>query len=216
MKIFLDTEFVERGPLIPLKPISIALVREDGEEFYGINAECLTDVFRHKWLSMNVLPWLPAISEANIGISQILAWDTDHADYPHVMALDSLAEAVRTFIVETPDPELWAWYGAYDHVILCQMFGTMAELPTGIPMYTCELMQEWNRLGRPPVPKDPTNAHHALADARWARDMWMDWQLAEAAAVIEDAVILDDGDAEEVLVKVKFVEARDDDDQLSW
>lgn len=188
LKIFYDTEFVERGPLIPLKPVSIALVREDGTEFYGINAECLSDVFRHPWLSMNVLPWLPAKSDVG---SIILEWNTEHPDYPHVMALDSLTEQVRIFITETPDPELWAWYGAYDHVVLSQMFGEMNKLPSGIPMFTCELVQEWLRLGKPPVPRDRDNAHHALADARWARDTWIGWSTLDAESEwIEEARVI--------------------------
>jgi hypothetical protein len=52
-------------------------------------------------------------------------------------------------------------------VALAQLFGTMVDLPHGIPMYTNEFMQEWRRAGKPPLPGKPENAHNALADAAW-------------------------------------------------
>ncbi len=37
--------------------------------------------------------------------------------------------------------ELYAYYGAYDHVALCWLFGKMIDLPEGFPMYTRDLKQ---------------------------------------------------------------------------
>jgi hypothetical protein len=73
--------------------------------------------------------------------------------------------------------ELWAWYGAYDHVALCQLWGAMPALPRPIPRFTRELRQRWDDLGQPPLPPKPTGTHDALVDARYnlAR-----WQVMEA------------------------------------
>lgn len=167
MRIFYDMEFVERGRDLPLRLVSVGMVCDDGRELYLINEECLSDVARHPWLSFNVLPHLPAKGTIAGGI---LEWDREHADYERVLPLDTLVTFVREFMVETRDLELWAYYGAYDHVVLCQLFGSMAELPSGIPMWTHELMQEWERAGRPTLPP-MIGEHNAINDARWARDL---------------------------------------------
>ena len=56
-----------------------------------------------------------------------------------------VAREVRCFILAAPDPELWAWCGAYDHVALCQLWGRMIDLPKGVPMWTNDLKQEAER-----------------------------------------------------------------------
>lgn len=183
MKIFYDTEMVERGRDIPIQLVSIGMVREDGQELYLINEECLSNVARHPWLSVNVWPYLPARADDG----GIFEWDKDHEDYDRVMALDRLAERVREFITEVEDPELWAWYSAYDHVVLAQLFGTMAELPSGIPMFTHELVQVWESLDRPQLPLQE-GEHHALNDARWAKDAYLWITDPQALVELEQAV----------------------------
>lgn len=64
------------------------------------------------------------------------------------------------------DVELWAWVGAYDHVVLCQLWGPMTELPRELPRFTRELRQHWEAAGKPRLPTASDDAHHALADAR--------------------------------------------------
>jgi len=168
LKIYYDTEFVERGRDLPLRLVSIGMVREDGYELYLINEECLSDVARHPWLSINVLPHLPAKGTMAGGI---LEWNREHDHYSRILPLDTLVDYVRKFITDVPDPELWAYYGAYDHVVLCQLFGSMSELPAGVPMWTHELMQEWERAGRPSLPPQASSEHHALNDAYWAKSL---------------------------------------------
>lgn len=81
-------------------------------------------------------------------------------------------EKVGKFL-EVPNPELWAWYGAYDHVCLAQLFGRMADMPKHIPYWTNDLRQEWERKGQPNVlPKQKHGEHNALDDARHLRKMW--------------------------------------------
>ncbi len=63
--------------------------------------------------------------------------------------------------------ELWADYGAYDHVLLCQLYGPMIDLPQNIPMFTNEFQQYWRSKGCPDLPyQSPLSLHDALGDAR--------------------------------------------------
>lgn len=110
MKIYFDTEFIEDGHTIDL--LSIGLVREDGEEYYAESVEA--DRSRASlWVEENVLPSLSAIS---------------------VRPRAQIAREIREFV--GPKPEFWAWYADYDWVALCQLYGTMMDLPVGWPMYT--------------------------------------------------------------------------------
>lgn len=168
MKLWYDTEFVERGPQLPIQLISIAIVAEDGRQLYLINEECLSNVARHPWLSVNVFPWLPAKGAVN----EILEWDRDHPDYSQIMAFDMIGQRVLEFIQETPKPELWGYYAAYDHVVLSQLWGSMADHPSGVPMYTNDLMQFWRMCGEQPSWPNQVNAHHALYDAQWTKEAW--------------------------------------------
>lgn len=65
-----------------------------------------------------------------------------------------IAEEVKNFVngvgedisVGHGDKVLYGYYSAYDHVVLCQLFGKMINLPKGFPMYTKDLKQELDRL----------------------------------------------------------------------
>ena len=63
--------------------------------------------------------------------------------------------------------------GAYDHVVLCQLWGPMTALPRSMPRYTRELRQHWELSGRPELPPAPDDAHDALADARHNLNKWL-------------------------------------------
>jgi hypothetical protein len=83
---------------------------------------------------------------------------------------------VRDFILGTdpdmlPHVELWANYGAYDHVALAQLFGPMIDLPEGMPMFTRDIQQEAARLGLKDsdLPQQGEGLHNALSDARHNR-----------------------------------------------
>lgn len=101
---------------------------------------------------------------------------------------------------EYPEPNFYGYYSAYDHVVLCWLFGKMIDLPQGFPMYTIDLKQELERLNkknmkypinvikyldqyvagvdpyysklqeRQDYPKQ-TNEHNALNDARWNKQL---------------------------------------------
>lgn len=178
MRIFYDTEFLEWGPAHPIDLISIGMVREDGAEYYAISGEFdIEAVLEHDWLRANVWPYLPQIESANGG----LFYRRDEAkaapvwldeDHPDVKPRAQLAAEVAAFVLAEPNPQLWAYYGAYDHVALCQLFGRMVDLPDGFPMWTADLKQRMRDLGvgRDELPEQDAREHHALSDARWVRD----------------------------------------------
>ena len=185
MKIWYDTEFLEDGKTIEL--ISIGMVAEDGREYYAVNSDAPWDRIKaNDWLVRNVLPSLPMAGRTSLDTyvkhpsnvhprPSIALVDVDTADSrvrPHWV----IANEVRDFLTATPDLELWAWYGAYDHVVLAQLFGRMIDLPDGIPMWTNDLRQEYARLGLPEdLPVQESSEHNALADARHnrARSLWL-------------------------------------------
>jgi hypothetical protein len=147
LRYFYDSEFVEDGVTIDL--ISIGVVAEDGREYYAVSTEF--DAGRAgPWVRRNVLPKLPPRSSD--------LWRTR----------ERIRDDLRKFLIPRTGmrPELWAWIGAYDHVALCQLWGSMVDLPAGIPRFTNELRQHWEAHGRPELPAPPSNAHDALADAR--------------------------------------------------
>lgn len=172
MKVFYDTEFREDGHTIDL--LSIGLVREDGESYYAVvsNADWEA-VKKDKWLCENVWPGMPVLRlewESYITSSGL------HKRIKSAGFLDTssalvrpkwvIANEVRDFLTSTPDLELWAWYAAYDHVALAQLWGKMIGLPKGVPMWTNDLRQEAERLGNPALPEQQEGVHNALADAQ--------------------------------------------------
>ena len=147
MRMFYDLEFGVTAPEITV--VSVAVVAEDGREFYAVSSEF--DPLRvHPWVRENVLPQLPPAS----------SW----------RSRAQIREELLAFL--GPEPVLWAWYGAYDHVALCQLWGQMPDLPRAIPRFTLDVRQLWEHLGRPPLPEQPSGRHDALADARHVKARW--------------------------------------------
>lgn len=176
MRVFMDLEFSERGNQLPITLISAAYVAEDGRELYVINEACLTLVMRDPWLILNVAPSLPIKVDQQGPGNSITEWDPFSSQYENVMPMETLAERVRDFLQDCITPtsplHLWAYYGAYDHVVHSQIFGRMIDLPKGFPMWTHELMQEIERDPDVTLPPEPRVAHNALEDARWNRDVF--------------------------------------------
>jgi hypothetical protein len=162
MKFWYDTEFLEDGSTIDL--ISIGIVSEDGREYYAISKEADWSRIREdKWLVKNVMSSIPLVM-----------------DHPDFKTREQIAMEVLEFLTAdgTVEPELWAWYGAYDHVTLCQLWGKMIDLPKGMPMFTNDLRSvleiandldlSWG------MPRQGDGHHNALADARHLKVRY-DW-----------------------------------------
>jgi hypothetical protein len=146
MKIWFDTEFIEDGKTIDL--ISIGMVREDGAKYYAENVEC--DLSKASpWVRENVLPLLGGTNPP--------------------MRRYMIADDVRAFVGHKP--ELWAYYADYDWVVLCQLFGTMMDLPESWPMYCRDVKQLCDDLGNPKLPPQD-GEHNALKDALWTKKAW--------------------------------------------
>ena len=90
-------------------------------------------------------------------------------------------------------PEFYTYYGAYDWVVFCWLFGKMIDLPKGFPMYSKDLKQILDEkvsvfcakeiqdtsfesaVKRIKIHKDypkQTNEHNALADAKWNHELY--------------------------------------------
>lgn len=159
-----DTEFLEDGRTVEL--ISIGIVCEDGREYYAVNADAPWKRIReHDWLRKNVVPSLPQIrgdrrhylSDRDLGV------DFGH---PAVKKHTMIGTEVRDFLLGgATAPELWANYGAYDHVVLAQLWGRMIDLPAGVPMFTNDIQQE-AASHHLHIPEQLSGAHNALEDAR--------------------------------------------------
>lgn len=70
--------------------------------------------------------------------------------------------------------ELWANFGAYDHVRLMWLWGPMIKRPVHLPMFTHDLQQYASFLGVKyhELPKQEAAKHDALADARHNQAIW--------------------------------------------
>jgi hypothetical protein len=152
MRYFFDTEFIEDGQTIEL--VSIGVVDEAGREYYAVSSEFNASK-AGPWVRANVLDKLPPPAS------------------PAYRSRAAIRDSLLAFLLAPGEEiELWAWYASYDHVVLAQLWGTMPQLPRPIPRFTRELRQRWEDVGKPPLPKPPTDAHDALADARHNLVRW--------------------------------------------
>lgn len=144
--------------------MSIGVVDESGREFYAVSTEFDPDR-AIAWVRRNVLDKLPPPADR--------AWRTRKR----------IRADLHQFLTEPGDGiELWAWYAAYDHVALGQLWGAMPALPRNIPRFTNELRSLWDSAGRPDLPPAPIDQHDALADARHNLARWRAIQAALSAA----------------------------------
>lgn len=152
MRIFFDSEFIDDGKTIDL--ISIGVVREDNQEYYAISSE-FDESKASQWVKDNVLAKLE----------------------PQIIRRSRKEIAVDILNFVGPHPEFWGFFADYDWVVLCQLYGTMMQLPRDWPMFCMDIKQVSVMMGDIRFPKlDDSVAHNALADARWTRDFfWHMW-----------------------------------------
>jgi hypothetical protein len=154
VRFFIDLEFGDTASVVTL--VSVAAVGEAGREYYAVSSE-FDPLAVHPWVADNVLPQLPPAA----------TWK------PRA----TIARELEEFFGD--DPVWWAWYGAYDHVALCQLWGDMPALPRQFPRFTLDVRQLWEHLGRPRLPQQESGLHDALQDARHVKVKWE--AMAEAA-----------------------------------
>jgi hypothetical protein len=216
-RYFFDTEFIEgwkkpikwlptvgrfNKPYHSIQLISIGIVAEDGREYYAISNEYKwSDA--SKWVQDNVI--IPMYrQEAPWFKQQFMDEKTFHKYTNRSRSNKQIAEEIKHFCnpelflhnTAEPDLQFYAYYGDYDWVLFCSLFGTMMELPKSFPMYCIDLKQEMDRLANVAVsltqdcstplthekslglikngklyPKQE-NEHNALDDARWNFDLY--------------------------------------------
>lgn len=174
-------------------PISIGIVAEDGREYYAINRDCQAEL-ADDWVKKNVirqLPnnWLEYPGEHGDSLRKL---------NPIYKTKEEIRADLLSFAPPEEKPEFWAYYADYDWVTFCQLFGRMIDLPKGYPMY-CRDLKQWldgeagayaARINEaiaehvipferalqkikefPQYPPQSANAHNALEDARWNREL---------------------------------------------
>ena len=145
-RIFFDTEFIDDGATIDL--ISIALVKENGEHLYRISAD-FDETHASEWIKAHVLP---------------------HLKREDRYARDLIADEIQRFCGNSP--EFWGYYCDYDWVAMCQLYGTMMQLPKGWPMYCHDLRQALDARGLQKIKQADNAPHIALSDALWIFNQW--------------------------------------------
>lgn len=172
MRYWLDCEFVDDGRTIDL--ISIALVAEDGREFYRQSVE-FDPAKVSDWVREHVLSNLKTCDKWgkwNLDIS-LYSWrQCGKPDCPW-RTREQIRDEIRAFVGDDK-PEFWGDYAAYDWVALCQLFGPMIDIPSNWPCFIRDIQQEFARFGIPerPLPKQEGTAHNALSDARYIKRLW--------------------------------------------
>lgn len=156
MKIFFDTEFIEDGRTIEL--LSIGLVREDGATYY---AEVIDSIplweTASEWVKENVIAHLKSNNTSEF--------------VPELKLKKQIAKDIVEFVGEKP--EFWAYYADYDWVALCQLYGTMMDLPKGWPMFCMDIKQlavGKGIMNSNELPMQLGTEHNALDDAIWNRN----------------------------------------------
>ncbi len=142
MRIWFDTEFIEDGRTIDL--LSIGMVREDGAAYYAEPLEA-DHSKASEWVAANVLPHLNGMT----------------------LPRSQIAQDIIQFAGDAP--EFWAYYADYDWVALCQLYGTMMDLPNGWPMFCRDVQQVRDSLGVKELPPMDATEHNALNDAMWTK-----------------------------------------------
>lgn len=170
MKYFIDTEFHEHKKPIKflgitiakvwtIDLISIGIVAEDGRTYYAINRDLnLKHAKKNKWLNDNVIKKLPEKRELYPPHGSPRLWQESMRWLP----MEQIEQEVIDFCggklkcddfgnsfyeyKNNDTPEFYGYYGSYDWVVFCWVFGTMMQLPNDFPMYIKDLKQmldEW-------------------------------------------------------------------------
>ena len=143
MRYFFDTEFNGFGGAL----LSLALVPEDGQEFY-VTLDCPDPICA--WVERNVIPYLDHVP---VGLVS-----------PRLSRREA-ADALSAYLGADPEPELVADWPE-DITQLCSLLMTGPGLMVPVPPLTFRLvpLQNFSPAANSAVP------HNALHDARSLRD----------------------------------------------
>lgn len=160
-----------------IDPLSIGIVAEDGRTFYAewYGAEIEKG---NAFVQANVLPHMKWLGRANVTPGPPCLSSVANDGHPHAqIEMCDTADMIRMFLVKwigDDVPEFWAYYATYDWIVMCQLFGRMADLPRSWPKYVLDIVQRLHVADKGgwafELPKQEGTEHHALADAMWNRD----------------------------------------------
>ena len=160
-RYFFDTEFVDTGTGFKNDFISIGVVNEEGEGYYGISTEFNIAAAReHIWVRKYVFDKLDHHS----------TWKT----------LEEIRQEILDMIEPAREVEFWAKNGSYDNVFLCQLFGGMGKLretlqrEKGVEKLTFRDTKELLRAAEDPkIPPMPEKDKHvSINDAHQERHVF--------------------------------------------
>lgn len=165
-KIFFDTEFTGLHQNTTL--ISIGLVAENGESFYGE----FTDYDNNQvndWIKSNVIDKLH-LNDIDHGIN---AASTAGRTWYYRGDKVEMQAMLRSWLERFKEVEIWSDCLAYDWVLFCQLFGGAFEIPKNIFYIPFDIATLFRVKGiDPDVNRDEfcrssgDNKHNALYDAQ--------------------------------------------------
>ena len=167
MRYTYDFEFKEDGKTID--PISMGMVNmdTDAELYLVFNDFDTRKVAADWWLMENVMSSIEHTTHVQVDFQGAKVVRDLMVTDPNSVTREEGAQLLRNFVAGDNNIEWWNWYGAYDHVALCQLFGRMIDLPKGFPMYSNDIKQIHKQAKWCEMPKQPKGKHNALDDARF-------------------------------------------------
>ncbi len=123
-----------------LKPIFHEEVRKINDKIdrIGISVNGISDDFTYK----NLQRIIKYYGKSNKQIATEIVEFVYGKEDDNLTGLSQLETAKKyEFNDKSKNPVFHAYYGAYDHVAFCWLFGKMIDLPKGFPMYSVDLKQ---------------------------------------------------------------------------
>jgi len=172
VKYWIDLEYIPQL----LDPISLAIVAEDGREYLAQFIEAKWQ-WADEFVQSEVIPQLSRCTHERYWQSLQHEKESHSTgrcanDCPWDFA-PRVASVLRDFCdpVRYGPPQFWTDCGAFDYVLVSQLFGNFSDWPAGWPFYFNDL-QQWADQLAVPLPEQPGGQHQALADARHNQVCW--------------------------------------------
>lgn len=172
MNLFLDTEFTRLPWLDGSELISIGIVLENGEEYYGCSSESNLDN-SSEFVRNHVLEGLPSMAnretlvEIGCGIDDLITGK----DITSVWAVFPTLEQLSCLYTGAQSVEvIHTQYADWDF----QLFKNLASQSAQMPIFCNDLSEIVRQLDQSVLPIN-SHAHNALEDARWNHEVWKAW-----------------------------------------
>jgi hypothetical protein len=170
--VYLDCEFLPADPTTQ-GLVSIGLTDNQGVDYYAVNADMDVEaLLAVPWMVDNVWPYLPRIVFGYDEPGNVL-----NTDDPAVQSIADIRAGVARYFADTDATEtrLFAWYGGQDICRLHSLWDNdWSVMPDQIPRWFTELealIADSSHSDRPELPAQDGGEHHALADARYNRQL---------------------------------------------